>query len=416
MNAPSKPRKRAVRLTPEALGALRKALAERWQRDVPTGRLTHEARAEMMGVSVATAKNVLSGAGADRSSFALAFKNLGLAWDDGCCEPLPQEEDRLPDETGTPPAPPQPPFVEVGPDLSDARTHGPRGWGRFIAVALLMVVGFGAVFVMRRPAPDELWKDEFNGAMANGEKLYHRAEYDAARKEAERAFAMALAHDSASRMAGATHLQGELECARGRLLAAKECYEFELESRKKASDAHHIPFVLEALGDVETRLGDYRAAGMHLGFALEEFRRLRLPFEVASVQRDLGSVALGERNLDAADDRFRQSLQGLRGMAQPATEADVRGRMALVLLARGRAAEARAALQGCLDFWKEKGHVRWIALTEMHLGLADEALHDPASAQTRIARSRDAFARVGDEARVAEADGHLRRLGTPSRH
>lgn len=416
MSAPSKPRKRAVRLTPEALDDLRKALAQRWQEDAREGRLTHETRAELMGVSVATAKNILSGAGADRSSFALAFKRLRLPWDDAFCE-FQQEEVPAPEEPEDPLALSEPPIEpEPHPILPEAKPPARKNLGLFIAATLLAAVGLGAAFVVRRPAPDGLWMGEFNRASANGENLYHRVEYDAARKEADRAFAIAQAHDSASRMAGANHLQGNVEGAQGRLLAAKERYEREYEARMMALDADHIPFTLESLGDVETRLGHYGAARKHLEVALKEFQRLHLPFEVASVQRDLGSVALGEGKLDVADEWFRQSLKGLRGMAQPATETDVRGRMALVLLARGRAAEARTLLQGCLSFWTKNGHARWTALADMHLGLAEAQLHDVASARRRIARSRATFAQIGDEARVAEAESHLRHLSAPAIH
>ncbi len=407
MRPPPKPRKRAVHLTPEALGALRKALAERWQENARTGRLTHEARAEMMGVSVATAKNILSGAGADRSSFALVFKNLGLAWNDDFCESPAQEEEPPPDEPKDLPVEPEP-----LPNAPEPRTPDRRLL--VAALGFLALLGLVAAFVARRPSPDAIWQGEFNRAIANAEGLYHKAEYVAARKEAERGFAIARAHDSAGRMAYALHLQGDLEGARGRLRDAKDCYEREVSIRRTEMAVAHLPRAYEALGEVETRLKEYPGAQKNLELALVGYRRKGDRYGVASVQRHMGSVFLGTGDLDAADDWLQKSLDGLRTLGQPATEVDVRGRMALVLLARGRPDEARTILRDCLAYWTKEGHARWIALIDMQLGLAEERLHDAASARTRIARSREAFARVGDEARVAEAEEHLRRLGSPS--
>lgn len=393
MSPPPKPRKRAVCLTAQALDDLQRALSTRWQEDQRAGKLTREAQAELMGVSVATAKNMLSGAGADRASFALAFKRLGLAWSDACYDSLVQAPELVAPKPEAAPAP-----------AATAKTWRPASIAAALAVA---VAGTSFVNWYR----DRQWKVESSDTAIQGHALYEQARYNEAVRHAERAFAIAKAHDSADLMAHSTHVLGEVAGARGRLRTAKACFERELALRRLMSSAIHFPVILEALGDVETRLGDYSSARQHLTAAMEDYRLNGDPIGIALVQRDLGSVALGIGDLHAADDWLRQSLLGVRGTGRPSIEADIRDRQALVLLARGRAAEAKPLFRTCLDYWKSQGHARWIALSELHLGRATAELEDP-SARTWIARSRDDFARVGDEARVAEADADLRRLAS----
>ncbi len=400
MSAPPKSRKRAVRLTPDAHGALLGALHARWERDASGKRLTWEVRTRLLGVdSVATARRVVANEGVDRSTLALAFKSLDLAWDDGRCESCAGEPEAPAPKEPKEPEPPKPLY---------APTPKPRRWP-LVAGGLLVVLLLAAW--PGRPEPRQDWQAEFDRAMAQGIDRYAKGDYAVSGQRIERANAIAKAHDSADRMAYAHHLLGDLDKARGHLRAAKVHYLDEEALRRSRVPGAEMPDLDEALGDVQTRLGEYDEARTRLLRSLEGYRNLSSAEGVLSAQRDLGSVELGAGNLDLADAWLRRSLEGLRKLPNPGIEADVHSRQALVLLARRRPKEAAKLLEGCLAFWRAQGHPRWTALTEMQLGQAEAALRQTARAADRLARSRDAFVRVGDEARVAEATTHLALLG-----
>src|SRR5690349_946323 len=84
-------RRRAVRLRPDALELLKATLAQTWAKNPGPGKFTREEKANLLGVSVATSQRILKGEGVDRPSLTLAFKNLGLEWEDSYCEPYPAE-------------------------------------------------------------------------------------------------------------------------------------------------------------------------------------------------------------------------------------------------------------------------------------------------------------------------------------
>src|SRR4051812_4110967 len=86
MNGQEPSRRRAVQLTPEALNNLKCALSEKWHLEERPGKLTREARAEILGISIATAERVLTGKGVDRPTLTLAFRNVGLSWHESYCE------------------------------------------------------------------------------------------------------------------------------------------------------------------------------------------------------------------------------------------------------------------------------------------------------------------------------------------
>lgn len=412
MSTPTKPRKRAVRLTPEALAALQAALAQRWQDDARDGRLTRETRAELMGVSVTTAGRILSGGGVDRATLALAFKTVGLPWSDSCCEHATEEGDVEKPEVA----------AQTPTELPPTPGGGPRKRGFVEAYAFgacVLAVVAALALSPRTSAPshppvDEAakWGNVFNSYLYDGIARYHRADYAGCRRDLQQAHALAEKHDSAIHLALVIHTEGDLAQEQGRLQEAKTNYQAELTVRSRLIDPRPKPGIYESLGEVETRLGEYRSAANDLRLALDDFRRLRDPVGIAIVTGDLGSVAFGDGRLDEADALFRQSLALLGSLSKPDIVWDVQGRRALVLLKRGRADEARRTLASCLDYWTKKGHPRWIAVSELQLAMADEQLGDRSAAVARLARSRAAFESVGDRARLAEATERLRRLSS----
>ena len=114
-------RKRAVQLTPEAIESLKDALLIKWQGDRRLGKLTRETRAEILGLSVATADRVLSGKGADRSTLILAFRSVDLPWDDDYCAVVQKEAENpvtVPVAAEAPLSPPSPAPASAPPHVS----------------------------------------------------------------------------------------------------------------------------------------------------------------------------------------------------------------------------------------------------------------------------------------------------------
>ena len=404
---PKAPRNRAARLRPEALAALEAALDARWGKDrAHAKRLTWEDRKDLLGVqAIATARKILANEGVDRSTLKLAFERLDLPWSEGYLEPPTPVPEPAPADADLE-EPPPPPETKPKPyrRLAIAGT---------LAVLILATAGWMA-HALTAPATAEDWGLACARAYDEGLALYHRGDYKGAHAPLERALDIARRHDSAEKMSLARGLAGNLAGAEGDLQEVKKEYEEAWRLRDQLHEEFQKPSLEEALGDVETRLGEYDAAEAHLLSSMEGYRRFGDPVGVVLAQRDLGSVALGKGDLDGADDWLRQGLAGLRRVSksQPDIVADILSRQALVLLERDHPQEARTLLQGCLDHWSRKGQPRWIALTEMQLALTEERLDLRDAARERLARSLDAFGRIGDRARYAEVAAHRDRLSS----
>ena len=68
----------------EATLALVRAM---WTAERRTGRLTQAWRADVLGLSPATANRMFAGQGVDRATLQSTYRALSLEWDDACCEP-----------------------------------------------------------------------------------------------------------------------------------------------------------------------------------------------------------------------------------------------------------------------------------------------------------------------------------------
>lgn len=429
MNGSSKPRKRAIRLTVEAHAELLRALSARWQRDARGTRLTHETRAELMGVSVATAKKIFAGEGVDRATLALAFKNLGLEWSDARSGSSSEEgtlEDIDSDSEPTSRTDP-PPTPEADRETDSSRfPHASPGsaprpaWLPMLAAALLVLgsvviataawqSGPGSRTTAPAPALDNSWIDEYDQRMAWATDCYNKSNYIGAQKNVDRAFALLDAHESSRGLIETFKLSGEIAAARGDLRVADERFRAGVEAQRLLRRPPWAP-LHEALGAVETRLREFPRAKANLMLALEGYQGNREPIGIATASCNLGILALARGELDSADAWLARALKAMGDHPDPDVVADIRGIQAMVLLERGDAAAAHRLLSDCLAHWTKKEHPRWIALTEMRLGLAEEKQGRIDDAKARITHSRDAFSRVGDEARVTETAEHLRRL------
>ena len=367
MNVPKKPRNRAVRLTVEGLGILRDSLVERWQADDRAGRLTRETRAELLGVSVVTSERILSGKGVDRSTLAAAFKNLGLPWDEAYCERLNTDRDR--DEAQSPgrvdalePTLASEPVTNrsaAGVILPvNSRRRSPKRYFVLGASLLCLVAAAGWRMTTLSNARSSRWIYECNVAFDDGLERFHQGDYKAAKARLKVVIEIAKKHDSASRLSSALSLSGDLAAAEGSLREARDHYRDALGLRNALKEDREKIALWEALGDVETRLGEYVSAEESLNQSLHAYERAGDRVGVAMVSRDLGTLAYRRWDPDAAFRWFQASLDAVKGKSKPDIEADVRGRKALVMLKQGQLDEAREDLRDCLHYWTTKKHPR----------------------------------------------------------
>lgn len=398
MDKGARSRSRAVRLTTAGLEVLRRTLVEVWARESNGRKLTRERRAELLGVSIATAERVLSGKGVDRATLLLAFKSLGLAWDEAYCEhpdAAPEAESDIQERPQlAPPAPSRP-----------ARSH-PTGWARAFMVLITAMVMLSAPRSTRITLPEpyiEAWSSAYLRHFMSGTNAYHAGNYVQAKPHVDRALSIARANRSPSHTAGALRLAGDLASAHGDLHVALERYE-EAYNLHKVFDATEVrPALLEALGDVRTRLGDFDGARTALTAALKGYSDLNLAVGITMALRNLGSLDEALGNLDAAERQFDDAARAIKSENKPDLMTDVRARRAVVWAKRGRLAAAHAELETCLAHWEEVKHARWIAKTLLQLATVDRLSGQAQSARQRLDRAEALYARVGDRMGVAAA-------------
>ncbi len=388
MSTPKKPRRRALRLKPEALALLEPAMVEYQKQRTPGMRLTWEYRANALDFSVVTTKRVFSNAGVDRATLTHVFQTLGLQWDDSLCIPEFPESDL-------------PLVAEPTRWWNRRKTYFACGSGAFISCSVLLYV-----FFFSTPR----WIYEFNAAFNEGMEKFHAGKYAEVHAPLDRALLIAGEHDSAGSLSSAHRLAGDLASAEGDLPKAIGSYSQALRYREDLKQDQARPAILEALGDVQTRVKDVHGATKSLNEALAGYRSSDDRMGIAMATRDLGVLALQTGELKSADMRLESSLDAIKGMSKPDFVSDVRGQQALVLLKRGKASEAREILQECLAYWTAKNHGRRVATCQLNLGLAEEQLKNLAAAQAYVSRSKRGFDEVGDKAGSIEAAGQLHRL------
>ena len=341
MEQKNKLRNRSVRLTDEGMDHLRKILIHRWQSGKAQRKLTREARAELMGVSVITSDRILRGDPVDRSSLQITFKSLGIEWDDSyilsrvetervaiinsmTVESL-SEQDDVPEMTDT-----SHNQISSRPNrLSLIALAYP------VVIAMAIVAGLAARRVIKltpitppkQSQPKEstlqIYDRFHSGQIAKASALLRKFEVNNGPSS------------SAGAIAEELHIQGDLHEAHGDLIAAKQCYECALRIRQSLKQSICLAPLQEAIGVAETRHGDYFLARKSLVKALSGFYETTDRVGIAITKRDLGALEFQIKHYTQAEKYYRQALQSLKGINKPDIVNDLNGKLALVFGVRG---------------------------------------------------------------------------------
>ncbi len=278
MSNSSRSRGRAVRLTPPACEALRAALYDAHQRADSSSKLTREARANLLGVSVATSERILEGKGVDRPTLMWAFSRLRLDWDEGFCERVTAEVAH-PVET-----------VSAAPVVPVAKERKPMRRVAVVGFLALSVLVIAALERSKSPTPaDNGWQPGFDKVLTEASRNFHKGDFASAEVQIEKAISLAREHFAEGHLSASLRVKGDIAGAQGSFVDAEALYQEAYHLRTAFDIKRSEPAILEALGDLEVKTGDFTSAKAHLSRSLSMFRSFKDPMGEGMACRTLGA-------------------------------------------------------------------------------------------------------------------------------
>lgn len=396
-------RNRAVRLTPEGLELLKAGMVRAWESDPNRSKLTREARADILGVSLGTADRIMKQQGVDRSTLSLTFKKLGLTWDDRFCELVSRGKGE-----------PEEPSADHSSATLTRTPFRQRPWRRALLAVGGVLALVLAVALTQPPTPESKESIRHSGFLENltaAEQAYHKADYAAARYHLAQVLTFVEENPKAPELSLALRLAGDVASSEGKYTEALNSYRDALVIRRRTNrQPNTIPPLLEAIGDTELKLQNYESATGYFSECLQGYKSMGDLGGQAMALRGLGSAAAGLGNVAEAKRRFNEGLAVIEGQDSAAMAADIRARLALVLRDEGRLDEAKTMLANCLDYWQEAGHKRWIAKTRYELGTVEYLLGRANVAMMMLSQSRADYESLGDEGGVDACQTWLSRV------
>lgn len=384
-------RPRAVQLTDSALGRLKSKIQEVHQSQRPGGRLTREARAELMGVSPVTADRILGRKGNDRNVLIDVFLKLELDWTDEDCEPHPSKMH---------------PVTSVAPNpVSKPRRHfAPLLISLSVLVSVPVLVHLATLIASETGAQRYLAERNVAASLiAEGRRAYVQADYSIAREKARQAFSHAQQHAAAEHAAEALTLDGEIFAAQGQLDEALEKYREALSLWQTFGNTHAKATQLEVIAVTEARLGLIDDARQNLLEALDIFRQLGNRDAQTGSLRGLGSIAAVSGDIATARRWYEEASRDLEKRPEKAMQVDLRALSALLLRDEGKYPEALSELESCLDYWQSREHPRWQATTRRQIASVLLLAGEEERALQQITRAIALYEQVGDQLSAAEA-------------
>lgn len=402
-------RLRSVKLTEAGRSLLVSAIEQKWLTERPGVRPTGESKADFFGLSVGTTKKLLKGAPVDLATVELAFLKLDLCleeayWTRDPDRPQGEDEDR-----GTHSPEPAAPLPQSEESSLPARPK--RRLPGFLAIGLTGAVLLSLTVIAAMPQSSEVVilaeNERANAFIAQGTRSFQAGRYG----EAEKAFSSAmeiavkrdltgLAAESSRMMGDVASAVGDLELSRQRYLTALRLRESGLGFREmagKSFPSQVLPPLHEALGVVESKLGNWTSAEKHLKQALDGFRRFKDVNGTVMALRDLGAMHYRRKQFELSANYFNQAMEALEPQELDSDLAwDVRARRTLAMADLGKAEDALDILTLCLQHWEKKGHVKWQAETRVQLAHASLLSNRHESALEHLERAVLQFRQVGD--------------------
>lgn len=408
-----KSRNRGVRLSSDATELIGQRLLDKWMSNHHDAKLTREARAEYMGLSLATSDRVLNGDVVDRATILLVFKNLGLPWNEEYISSKTEEDQYDPESQSN--------SYAIDPILAAIQKRDPprrvpllthrRQRILFAAVSIVILLLF-SYYANKRY---KQW--EINEAFIVGSQAYQQGNYAEAKRKLSTIFKSAYDEDSAGSLASALRLAADIDSQEGNLSEAVKKYESSLIIWRNMRRPNAFPALHEAIGDAQTQLGQLDSAQTNLTLALNGFRQMKDSVGIAMAMRDLGSIQSAQGNLlkakdsqeklakekfEQAIDWFDQALASLRSEKKQDLQIDIVARRAVAMAHLGEVDTAIDTLNAACRHWETQKHTRWVAQTDYQMAQVELIRGNRARAKKYADESINGFSMVNDKFGVAK--------------
>jgi tetratricopeptide (TPR) repeat protein len=425
MESRKQSRRRAVVLTPEGLAALQEATHRVADTRGLSGRMSRKERARLYDVSVTTLCKIEKLQRVDRQSLIVAFKNVNEPWRedyirsaDSAAHWEHEERAEHVERIQQAPIPEAAPALAETPEGVDrlqevatsAATAGTAGWFRSVyaaaALFLLAIALLGTRAILKSHAEEGL-RRQHSALMHEGITAYYAAEYAQADAHLTDALAVARRIGEARKLSDTLHRLGDLLVVRGDLEEACARYAEALTIIDAMGMFTRRAPILESYGNALLRMSKPAEAEQRLLQSLQAYEADGNQIGTAMAYRGLGSVSAHVGDFERAERFFNDALAALDGLDESDLRMDIRGRIALIESGRGNPARAREILGDCLEYWEERGHPRWLALTKMRIGQIELREGNRGAATALLVDARSLYKSVADSLGVRECDDLL---------
>jgi len=389
-------RRRAVRLTQRGLPVLEEALLAAWATRGIERKPTWEDRAELLEVSVVTARKILGCEGVDRSTLTHAFKKLGVTWKESYCEFVVQIAPSACVAIEKTPPNTRPPFFQT-----------------YLFDAILIFIFVLPWLLIRVFTISDLQYGEI--MVKAGFDLYMKGDYKAARNHQEVAKRIGVDWANFYLMRATCTLEAHLDVVNGNYASANELYLRVIHYNGDLHDPQNLPAGYMDLAEVETLQGHLDQARSHLDQSIVGFMKLGDKTGVALVERDIGTVLTQQHKLDEADEWLGLALHDASALGKPDIVEDVRGRQAIVLREQKHFDAARTILGQTLAYWDNQNHRRWTARSLLDLGTVEVAAGNDVIAKRLLTKAKSIYSDVGGYPGIQECEQWLSKCEQPSR-
>jgi tetratricopeptide (TPR) repeat protein len=224
--------------------------------------------------------------------------------------------------------------------------------------------------------------------------LYTRGDLAQAKRSYEEAITIYRTENMGSLVVPALSNLGETLFALGDLAGSQKAYEEALAISQKAGTKFHTAYDLISLGEILAARGDLAAAQKNLQDGLAAVKQLGNQGGIAQAYLALADFALGEGRPQDSEALSRQAADLYHLQKQPDDEALAQATLADSLLAQGKLAPAREAIDRALDRMQKSQHLN------IRLRVSTVA------ARVRAAEGDSTAAIAGLQATLAEARRH----------